>query len=129
MSNVPKNLRYTEEHEWAKDNGDGTVSVGVTDYAQDALGDITYLELPEVGTEVSAADAFGVVESVKTFSDLYAPLSGEVVEVNSELIDTPEGINEDPYGAWLVKIRVEDPAEIDDLMDATAYAAHLEESG
>jgi len=124
---TPDNLRYTKEHEWARDNGDGTVTVGVTDYAQDALGDVTYVELPDVGTEVAAGDTFGVVESVKTFSDLYAPVSGEVTDANQAVVDAPETINESAYGdGWLVTIKLSDASELDGLMDAKAYVAFVE---
>lgn len=128
MSNIPESLKYTAEHEWAK-HEDGIVTVGITDFAQDALGDITYLELPDPGTAFSAGDTFGVVESVKTFSDLYMPIDGEVVESNEAAIDAPESINSDAYGTWLVKIRVGDSAQFDGLLDAAAYAGVIEEAG
>lgn len=128
MSNIPQGLKFTEEHEWVSVDGD-VVTVGITDYAQDALGDLTYLELPEVGAEFGAGDTFGVVESVKTFSDLYAPVGGTISEVNEALVDTPEALNTDPYGSWLVKITVSDAGEIDALLDAAAYQAHLDEQG
>lgn len=121
MSNIPDKLKYTKEHEWASEE-DGVVAVGITDYAQDALGDITYLELPDVGATFSTGDTFGVVESVKTFSDLYAPIDGEVVEVNDAAVDAPESINEDAYGTWLIKVRVSDPAQVEALLTAAAYA-------
>ena len=121
---VPSGLRYTSDHEWARLESDNLISVGVTDFAQDALGDITFVELPQVGDRLSAGDAFGVIESVKTFSDLYAPVDGEVVECNFDLEGAPEGINEDPYGAWLIKLRVEDPSVLDGLMDAETYTQH-----
>lgn len=120
MAKVLENLKYTKEHEWVAIDGD-VASVGITDYAQDALGDITFVELPDVGDEVEAGDTFGVVESVKTFSDLYAPVSGEIIEINGALEDAPDGINEDCYGAWIVKIRVTGGA--DALLDAPAYEA------
>lgn len=124
---TPENLRYTKEHEWTRDNGDGTVTVGITDYAQDALGDVTYVELPDAGTEVAAGDTFGVVESVKTFSDLYAPVSGEVTAINDAVVDAPETINESAYGdGWLLTIKVSDASELDALMDAKAYVAFVE---
>jgi glycine cleavage system H protein len=128
-TNVPNGLHYTREHEWAKLE-DGIVTVGITHYAQDALGDITYLELPAVGDEVSKGDGFGVVESVKTFSDLYAPVSGVVTAINDGAVEEPVSINEAPYGdGWLLKIEVSDATELDTLMSAEAYRAFLEESG
>jgi glycine cleavage system H protein len=129
MSTIPDNLRYTVEHEWVRDEGDGVFSVGITDYAQDALGDITYLELPEPGTALSSGDTFGVVESVKTFSDLYAPLAGEVVEANAAALDAPESVNEDAYGVWLIKVKTSDPGAFGALLSAEQYGAHVEESG
>jgi glycine cleavage system H protein len=123
----PEDLKYTEEHEWALIEGD-IVTVGITDFAQDALGDIVYVELPQVGTMVEAGKTFGVVESVKAVSDIYAPVSGEVVEINEELPDAPETINTSPYeDGWMIKIKVADPSILDDLMDADAYQAHIEE--
>lgn len=127
-SRVPDDLRYTTDHEWARLESDGTVTVGVTDYAQDALGDVTYLELPEVGTEVEPGGAFGVVESVKTFSDLYAPVGGEIVAVNEGLVDEPEGVNADAYAAWLVRIKLAADESLDSLMDAEAYRKHVAEA-
>ncbi len=125
MANVPADLRYTEEHEWAR-REDDLIVVGVTHYAQDTLGDVVYVELREVGETLQAGKAFGVVESVKAASDLYAPLSGDVVEVNEALFDSPELVNSDPYGeAWMVKIRPSDPSQFDTLLDASAYEALL----
>lgn len=126
-SNIPADLKYTAEHEWARVDADGLLAVGITDFAQDALGDVTYLELPDAGSEAIAGEPFGVVESVKTFSDLYSPVDGEIVEVNSELVDAPEGINEAPYGAWLLKIRLADAGAVDALMDAEAYKKLIDE--
>lgn len=127
MSNIPANLRYTESHEWIQDNGDGTITLGVTDHAQEALGDVVFVELPEVGRELSAGDEFGVIESVKAASDLYAPVSGEVIEVNENLEDAPETINEAPYkGGWILKLKLSDDAVLDDLMSAEAYGKHAE---
>lgn len=120
MSKIPAALKYTAEHEWATYEG-GIVTVGITDFAQDQLGDITYLELPDAGTAVTAGDTFGVVESVKTFSDLYSPVDGEVVESNAAAVDAPESINGDPYGVWLIKIRVADDSQYAGLLDAGAY--------
>jgi glycine cleavage system H protein len=127
MSNVVAGLLYTKEDEWVKVEGD-EATVGVTDHAQDALSDIVYLELPDVGDSFAMGDTFGVVESVKAAADLYMPISGEVTAVNEDLIDTPETVNSDPYGeAWMVKIKLSNPAELDDLMDADAYTHYLAE--
>lgn len=127
MSNIPSNLKYADSHEWVLDNGDGTVTVGITDHAQELLGDVVYLELPEVGSETTAAQQFSLVESVKAASDIYAPVSGEVVEVNEALDDSPELVNESPFGdAWIAKIKLSDPSELDKLMDADAYASSIE---
>lgn len=124
---IPKDRFYTKTHEWALPEGD-TVLVGITDYAQDALGDVVYVELPEVGRKVEKGEAVAVVESVKTASDIYAPVAGEVVEVNAALEKTPELINQDPYGeGWMIRFRPSDPAEFDELMDAEAYEAFVEE--
>jgi len=123
MSKVPADLRYTKDHEWARREGD-LVVVGITDHAQAQLGDVVFLELPEAGRAITAGDGFGVVESVKAVSDLYAPLSGTVVESNAALVDTPEGVNSDPYGAaWMVKIRPANARDVDGLLDAKAYEA------
>ena len=124
MSAIPANLRYADSHEWILDNGDGTVTIGVTDHAQQSLGDVVFVELPEVGASLAKGDEFGVVESVKAASDLYAPVSGEVVAVNESLEDAPESINESPYeDAWIMKVRLEDASELEDLLDADAYQA------
>ena len=124
--NVPQNLRYTSQHEWARTEADGTIAIGITDHAQAALGDLVYLELPEVGRKLAAGEACAVVESVKAASDVYAPISGEVIEVNGKVVDEPETVNEDPYGeGWLLRIRVSDAREADQLMDAEAYKAHI----
>ncbi|MCG7598539.1 glycine cleavage system protein GcvH [Halomonas sp. McH1-25] len=123
MSSIPDNLRYTKSHEWVLDNGDGTVTIGITDHAQEALGDVVFVELPEVGRELDAGEEFGVIESVKAASDLYAPLSGEIVEVNESLEDAPETVNESPYeDGWLAKLKLADDTALDDLLDADAYA-------
>ncbi len=122
MSNIPADLKYTESHEWVRDNGDGTVTVGITDFAQSQLGDVVYVEVPEAGRVVEAGEACAVVESVKSASDIYAPLAGDVVEGNAALADAPETVNQDPFGAgWLYKLKVAGPAE--GLLDAAAYAA------
>ena len=122
----PDDLRYTKQHEWAR-LADGRIMVGITDYAQDALGEVVYLELPEVDSEVSREDTFGVIESVKAVSDLFAPVSGRVVEVNSPLLESPEMINTDAYGdGWLVVVEPSDLAELDDLLDAKSYEKYIE---
>ena len=123
----PEELKYTAEHEWVLVEGD-LAMIGITDFAQDALGDVVFVELPAVGTEVTTGKAFGVVESVKAVSDVYAPVSGTVEEINEELPDAPEIINTSPYGdGWMIKIRMSDLGELDRLMDAAAYQAHLAE--
>ena len=123
----PEELKYTEEHEWILIEDD-IATIGITDFAQDQLGDVVFVELPEVGDELEAGKSFGVVESVKAVSDVYAPLSGEVVEVNSDLPDEPEMVNTSAYeDGWMVKIRLSDPGEIDDLMDAAAYQEFVEQ--
>jgi glycine cleavage system H protein len=119
--NVPEGLRYSKDHEWARLE-DGRVRMGITDYAQDALGDVVYVQLPTVGTEVAAGTSFSEVESTKSVSDIYAPVGGRVAEVNDELVDAPERLNEDPYGdGWLCVLEPSDPAELDGLMDAEGY--------
>jgi glycine cleavage system H protein len=119
--NVPKELRYTESHEWVRREGDGTVSVGITDHAQEQLGDIVFVEAPEAGRKVAAGEAVGVVESVKAASDIYAPIAGEVVGANGDLSSTPEKVNEDAYGAWIYRIKPADAADLEKLLDAAAY--------
>ena len=119
---IPDQLRYAENHEWAEVLDDGTVRVGITDYAQDALGDIVYVDLPEVGKTVDAGEAFGEVESTKSVSDVYAPTAGEVVAVNETLLDAPEQVNSDPYGdGWFIVLQPAEGATLDHLMDAAAY--------
>ncbi len=120
MSKVIEGLRYAESHEWVKVEGDVAL-VGISDYAQHALGDIVYVDMPEVGDEVTAGEDFGAVESVKAASDLFSPVSGEVVEINEELEDSPEKINEDAYSTWIMKVKMSNPAEVDALLDAAAY--------
>jgi glycine cleavage system H protein len=123
--NHPENLRYSKSHEWVRVDGD-RATVGITDFAQHELGDVVYLELPEVGRTLRAEAIFGTVESVKAVSDLYAPVSGEVVEVNTALQDAPEGINNSPYDTgWMLVVRLSDPAEVDALMDAAAYVSEI----
>jgi glycine cleavage system H protein len=129
MANYPVDLRYTQEHEWARVEG-RRARVGVTHYAQDQLGDVVFVELPKVGTRVRHMQSFGVVESVKAVSDLFAPLSGEVAEVNQSLTEHPEQVNQDPYGAgWLIVIEMSDPKELDALMNAADYEAYLQKAG
>lgn len=122
MSIIPSDLKYTKTHEWLKVETDGTISVGITDHAQQALGDIVFLELPEPGRNVKAGEECAVVESVKAASDIYAPVSGEVIARNDDAIAAPEKVNQDPYGTWLFKLKATDPAEIGDLLGADAYA-------
>src|SRR6266851_681864 len=123
----PSDFRYTKEHEWIKVTGD-TGTVGITDYAQHELGDVVFVELPKVGAKFTASQSFGTVESVKAVSEIYSPVSGEVVETNTALADAPETINSDPHGAaWMIKIRLTDPKELSNLMDAAAYQAYIVE--
>ena len=129
MANIPAELRYTREHEWAKQEG-ATVRVGITHYAQEQLGDVVFVELPKAGTRVSAHKTFGVVESVKAVSNLFAPVSGEVIEVNAGLPKKPELVNQDPYGrGWMLLIKPADPAEYGQLLSADQYEEHLAQSG
>jgi glycine cleavage system H protein len=124
MSQTPDNLKYTVSHEWILDNSDGTVTIGITDHAQSLLGDVVYVELPEVGLAVQKGKEFAVVESVKAASDIYAPVSGEVVEVNEMLDSAPETINSSPYEqGWIARIRLSNAADLDDTLDAQAYDA------
>lgn len=127
MSNIPAELRYAESHEWARLEADGSVTVGISDHAQEALGDVVFVELAEVGKVFAAGDAAGVVESVKAASDIYSPVSGEVIAINEELADSPEKLNEDPYGAWIFKLKPSDIAQLDKLQDAAAYKAAIGE--
>ena len=129
MSKTPAELKYAASHEWVRVEGDVAV-VGITDHAQEALGDLVYVELPEVGDAVSAGDEAGVVESVKAASDIYAPVSGKVIAINDALADAPETINSDPYhDGWMYKVRMSDPAELEDLLSAADYDAQVEEEG
>jgi len=124
--NLPENLKYTKEHEWVRVEGDLAV-VGITDFAQGELGDIVFVEIETVGESLAAGETFGTVEAVKTVSDLFMPVGGEVIEFNGALEDSPELINKDAYGdGWMVKIKIDDPAQLDELMDSTAYKAMLE---
>ena len=118
---LPKDLRYTASHEWARRESDGTVSVGITDHAQEQLGDIVFVEPPQVGRKVAAGEAVGVVESVKAASDVYAPVAGEIVAANGELGTAPEKVNEDAFAAWMYRIKPSNPADLDKLLDAAAY--------
>lgn len=126
MSNIPSELKYVASHEWLRLEVDGTITVGITDHAQDLLGDVVFVELPEVGRTVSADEEIAVVESVKAASDVYAPIAGEIVEINDELVDSPELANEDPYGkAWFFKVKPANPADYDSLMSADEYESSL----
>lgn len=125
MSEIPADLKYSKSHEWVRNDG-GTVTVGITDHAQELLGDIVFVELPEVGAQVDTEGECGVVESVKAASDLYAPLAGEIVEVNEELMDGPEQVNDAPYDSWILKIKLDNEGDIDQLLDADSYAAVVE---
>lgn len=120
--NVPANLKYAKSHEWAKLETDGLVTVGISDHAQEALGDIVFLELPQVGRKVKAGEECAVVESVKAASDIYAPIAGEVVAVNQAAVDAPESVNQDAYAAWLFKLKPDNAADLDGLLEAAAYA-------
>jgi len=124
----PSDLKYTKEHEWIKANG-ATATIGITHYAQESLGDIVFVDLPKVGTEVSVGKAFGSVESVKAVSDLFAPASGKITEVNGELATAPEKINKDAHGSWMVKITLKDPGELNALMSAADYEKFVAEEG
>ncbi len=127
MSNVPSDLKYTKSHEWVRDEGDGIVTVGITDHAQELLGDLVFVELPEVGASLDAGGDCAVVESVKAASDVYAPVGGEVLEINEELVDAPETINSDAYGdGWMFKLKLSDAGELGALLGAEAYAEHAE---
>lgn len=119
--NFPAELKYSKSHEWIKDNGDGTFTIGISDFAQDALGDLVFANLPEEGDAVTVEEAFGDVESVKAVSDVLSPVTAEVVEINEELLDAPESINEDPYGAWFIKVA--NVTDTEELLDAEAYEA------
>ena len=121
--NIPSNLKYTKSHEWVRVEGDGTITVGITDHAQELLGDLVFVELPDVGKELAAEQEAAVVESVKAASDVYAPISGKVIEVNTAVPDSPEAVNQDAYSAWLFKMKPANIADVDVLLDANAYAA------
>jgi glycine cleavage system H protein len=124
----PEDLRYSKEHEWIR-VAEGTGTIGITDFAQQELGDVVFVELPAIGTEVSPGQAFGVVESVKAVSDIYAPVSGTVTAVNERLASEPELLNQDPFGeSWLVRVQLSDPAQVDTLMDAASYSAYVQQA-
>ncbi|RFD29037.1 glycine cleavage system protein H [Pseudomonas sp. GL93] len=127
MSNIPADLSFAESHEWARLEADGTVTVGISDHAQEALGDVVFVELTEVGKVFAAQDQAGVVESVKAASDIYSPIAGEVLAVNEDLSGSPELLNSDPYGAWIFKLKPSDKAELDKLLDADGYKAAIGE--
>ncbi|MDF1550125.1 MAG: glycine cleavage system protein GcvH [Bacteroidales bacterium] len=123
--NIPENLKYTKDHEWLKLEGD-TATIGITDFAQGELGDIVFVEIETEGETLAQGDVFGTIEAVKTVSDLFIPIAGEVVEVNSKIEDTPEVVNKDPYGeGWLIKVKVSNASDVDSLLDATAYKTHV----
>ncbi|RJS92374.1 glycine cleavage system protein GcvH [Salinisphaera sp. Q1T1-3] len=127
MSEIPKDLSYTKTHEWVSNDGDGTITIGITEYAQGSLGDLVFVELPEAGSKFAAGDAVAVVESVKAASDIYAPVEGEIVEINEDLEESPERVNEDPFGqGWLFKMSIVDPEHLADLLDAEAYGEIVE---
>jgi len=128
MSNIPNELRYATTHEWVRDDGDGVFTVGITEHAQDLLGDMVFLDLPDVGDAVTTGDECAVAESVKAASDVYSPLTGEVIAVNEDLEDSPELVNSDAFGeGWLFKVKAEDPQEVEGLLDAEAYAGVIAE--
>jgi glycine cleavage system H protein len=129
MSNIPEGLLYTKEDEWIRIDGD-EATVGLTDYAQDALSDVVYIELPDVGDQFASGETFGVVESVKAAADMYMPVGGEVTSVNDDLLDMPEVVNTDPYEeGWLLKIKMDEPSDLDQLMDSSAYSDYCDERG
>ena len=126
MANIPDDLRYTEEHEYVRKTSDGNVEVGITDYAQGELGDVVYVELPPVGTKLGKHDVFGTIEAVKAVSELFSPIAGEVVEINTRLDGEPALVNSDPYGGgWMIRIKPDDAASVDALMDSSSYQKHL----
>ena len=127
MSNIPADLMFTSSHEWVKDEGDDTVTIGITDHAQELLGDLVFVELPEIGDVIETGGEAGVVESVKAASDIYSPVSGEVIEINEDLVDSPELVNEQPYdNGWIYKMKLNDASEIEALLDAEAYSDVVE---
>lgn len=128
MSQIPADLKYTASHEWCRVEADGSLTIGITDHAQQALGDVVFLELPEVGRQLAEGDACAVIESVKAASDIYAPVAGEVLAVNQAALDAPESVNADAYAAWLFKLKPADAAAVDGLLDAAGYAAQIAEA-
>lgn len=129
MSKFPDNLKYATSHEWVRVDDDGIATIGISHHAQDALGDIVFVDLPELGATVNAKDEVAVVESVKAASDIYSPVSGEVVAINEALLDAPETVNSQPYdGGWFFKVEISDESELEELMDAEAYAEHVEDA-
>lgn len=129
MASVPNGLHYTKEHEWVSIE-DNIATIGITDFAQESLGDVTYIQLPKEGEQVSKNDPFGVVESVKAVSDLYSPVTGRVIEVNQPLLEAPELVNQDPYtDGWMLKVELKDLTDVDDLMEASSYKEYIEEKG
>ncbi|MDC0663086.1 glycine cleavage system protein GcvH [Marinobacter sp. SS21] len=130
MSDIPANVKYIETHQWVRVEADGTATVGITDFAQEQLGDVVYIGLPDVGVTVNGGEEAGVAESVKSASDVFSPVTGEVLEVNEDLEDEPEKVNEDPYGeGWMFKVKLADPGELESLLDADAYADLVTEQG
>lgn len=129
MSNIPAELRYAQSHEWARLEADGSVTVGISDHAQEALGDVVFIELPELGKTLAAGQEAGVVESVKAASDIYSPIGGEVIAINEALADTPEDVKNDPYASWFFKLKPSNPAELDKLLDAAGYQAAVDAEG
>lgn len=128
MSTVEKDYKFASSHEWVKNNNDGTVTIGISDHAQGLLGDVVFVELPEEGDEIIAGEQFTLVESVKAASDVYAPVSGEIIEINEELEDSPESINESAFvDGWIVKVKISDPAQLDNLLSYDAYNADIED--
>jgi glycine cleavage system H protein len=128
MSNIPADLKYTASHEWIREEADGSVTVGITDHAQEALGDVVFLELPEAGRSVAAGEACAVIESVKAASDIYAPIAGEIVESNQEAVDAPESVNAGAYDTWLFRIKPAEGGERSTLLDAAGYSAEIAEA-
>ncbi|MDG3085656.1 glycine cleavage system protein GcvH [Vibrio hannami] len=121
-------LKFADSHEWVKDNGDGTVTIGISDHAQKMLGDVVFVDLPDIEDEIEAGESFSLVESVKAASDIYAPITGEIVEINEELEDSPELVNEEPYeGGWIARVKMSDPEELDNLKGAEEYLESIEE--
>ena len=130
MSNIPADLKYIDTHQWVRVEADGTATVGITDFAQEQLGDVVFVEVPEVGATVNGGEEAGVAESVKSASDVFSPVTGEVLEVNEKLEDEPEIVNDDPYGeGWMFKVKLADEGELDGLMDPDAYAEHVASEG